>query len=141
MPAFNAKSLKKLSTCDPRLQDLFNEVVKNYDCTILEGHRGQVEQDAAFAAGNSQKKWPDGNHNKLPSMAVDAAPYPVEFPLDTDTRGIKIKKLMQFSRFAGYVLRIAETMGLKLRWGGDWDMDLDLKDNSFDDLVHFEITK
>jgi hypothetical protein len=28
---------------------------------------------------------------------------------------------------------------LKLRWGGDWDMDTEVKDNKFDDLVHFEL--
>jgi hypothetical protein len=30
-------------------------------------------------------------------------------------------------------------MGIKIRWGGDWDMDTETKDNNFDDLVHFEI--
>jgi len=30
-------------------------------------------------------------------------------------------------------------MGLKIRWGGDWDMDTQTKDNKFDDLVHFEL--
>ena len=30
-------------------------------------------------------------------------------------------------------------MGLKIRWGGDWDMDTQVKDNNFDDLPHFEI--
>ncbi len=41
--------------------------------------------------------------------------------------------------FAGLVRGIAVSWGVKIRWGGDWDMDGDLKDNSFDDLVHFEI--
>jgi peptidoglycan LD-endopeptidase CwlK len=26
-----------------------------------------------------------------------------------------------------------------LRWGGDWSMDFEVRDNQFDDLVHFEI--
>ena len=30
---------------------------------------------------------------------------------------------------------------LKIRWGGDWDMDTQTKDNKFDDLVHFELKK
>lgn len=30
-------------------------------------------------------------------------------------------------------------MGVTLRWGGDWDSDTEVNDNSFDDLVHFEI--
>ena len=27
----------------------------------------------------------------------------------------------------------------KIRWGGDWDSDGEIKDNNFDDLVHIEI--
>jgi peptidoglycan L-alanyl-D-glutamate endopeptidase CwlK len=30
-------------------------------------------------------------------------------------------------------------MGIKIRWGGDWDSDGDINDNRFDDLVHVEI--
>jgi peptidoglycan L-alanyl-D-glutamate endopeptidase CwlK len=36
-------------------------------------------------------------------------------------------------------LGVASQMGLKIRWGGDWDMDTQTKDNKFDDLVHFEL--
>jgi hypothetical protein len=32
-------------------------------------------------------------------------------------------------------------MGIELRWGGDWSMDFEVKDNRFDDLVHFEIVE
>jgi len=45
----------------------------------------------------------------------------------------------RFTYFAGYVVGIAYQMGLKIRWGGDWDMDTQVKDNNFDDLPHFEI--
>jgi len=30
-------------------------------------------------------------------------------------------------------------MGIRLRWGGDWDGDTELDDNKFDDLPHFEL--
>jgi peptidoglycan LD-endopeptidase CwlK len=49
-----------------------------------------------------------------------------------------------FSRqtlFAGYVLATAKAMGIDLRWGGDWNRDTEVRDNSFDDLVHFEIVE
>lgn len=138
---YGIKSQQQLATCHPDLQMLFAEVIKFRDCTILKGHRGEQEQNAAFASGNSKLKWPDGNHNSFPSNAVDAAPCPVEFPLDTDSPRIKQKKIMQFCEFAGYVRRVADEMGIKIRWGGDWDGDIDLKDNQFDDLVHFELVK
>ena len=43
------------------------------------------------------------------------------------------------SYFAGVVKGIASQMGIGIRWGGDWDMDTEVKDNRFDDLVHFEL--
>ena len=63
MPSFNQTSKDRLATCDARLQQVFNEVIKYFDCTVLCGHRNQADQDAAFASGKSQKKWPNGNHN------------------------------------------------------------------------------
>jgi len=128
MPRFSTKSRSKLHTCDERLVDLFNEVVKGFDCTILEGHRGKKAQNEAFNKGNSKVKFPNGKHNQSPSVAVDVAPYPIDWS-DRD----------RFHYFSGYVLGIASQMGLKIRWGGDWDMDTKTKDNKFDDLVHFEI--
>lgn len=73
MPRFSIKSRSKLHTCDERLVKLFHEVVKHFDCTIIEGHRGQKAQDAAYNKGNSKLKFPYGKHNKSPSIAVDVA--------------------------------------------------------------------
>ena len=36
-------------------------------------------------------------------------------------------------------LGIAKSLGLNIRWGGDWDMDFQVMDNRFDDFPHFEI--
>ena len=128
MPSFSGPSKKRLSTCDKKLQTLFNEVVKHFDCSVLCGHRGEEEQNKAYKAGNSQKQFPHGKHNKLPSNAVDVAPYPI----DWDDRE-------RFQYFAGFVLGTAKQLNINIRYGGDWDSDNDLKDNNFDDLVHFEI--
>lgn len=128
MPTFSQKSKDKLATCDVRLQKVFFEVIKHFDCTILEGHRNQADQDAAFAAGRSQLKWPNGNHNAMPSKAVDVVPYPVDF-----------NDRERMTLFAGFVMGIAKSMGIDLRWGGDWNQNTQVKDNSFDDLPHFEV--
>ena len=90
--------------------------------------KANIKQDEAYNKGNSKVKFPNGKHNKSPSVAVDVAPYPINWR-DRD----------RFHYFAGYVLGIASQMGIKIRWGGDWDMDTQTKDNNFDDLVHFEI--
>lgn len=135
MPTFSKTSAARLATCHTDLQRVFGEVIKYFDCTIIEGHRGQAAQDAAFAAGKSKLKFPEGKHNKTPSLAVDAAPV-----LYANGKGIiDWQDRERLSFFAGRVLGIADGMGVKLRWGGDWDQDTELKDNSFDDLVHFEL--
>ena len=41
MPRFSTRSKSRLNTCDEKLVELFEEVVKGFDCTIIEGHRGQ----------------------------------------------------------------------------------------------------
>ncbi|MEM6683544.1 MAG: M15 family peptidase [Pseudomonadota bacterium] len=128
MPQFSQRSLDRLATCHADLQAVFHAVIRQVDCTILEGHRTKQGQDAAFAAGKSKLRWPDGKHNTLPSRAVDAAPWPIDWQ-DRD----------RFHLFGGIVLGIAHSQGVALRWGGDWDGDFVLRDNRFDDLVHFEL--
>jgi hypothetical protein len=128
MPTFSAESREKLESCDPRLQSVFNEVIKHFDCTIICGHRGQAEQHRAYMIGNSKLDWPNGEHNKLPSRAVDVMPYPIDW-----------KDINRLCYFAGYVMAIAKTMGVKLRWGKDWDGDTDLNDQKFNDGPHFEV--
>lgn len=128
MPSFGKNSLHQLSTCDERLQRVFNEVIKHWDCTIIEGHRGEAAQHLAFVTGKSKLDWPNGNHNAEPSKACDVAPYPINW---ADTEGFKL--------FAFFVVGVGAGMGIKIRWGGDWNMDFNTRDNKFNDLVHFEV--
>ena len=128
MPSFSEKSLARLTTCDPHLQQVFQQVVQDFDCTIIEGHRNEERQNRMVDEGKSQVRWPDGKHNTEPSLAVDVCPYPVVWD-DRERQTL----------FAGYVLATAKCMGIDLRWGGDWNRDTEVRDNSFDDLVHFEI--
>ena len=128
MPAFGTSSRRRLSECDERIQTVMNEVVREFDCSILEGHRNEERQNEMFRTGKSHLKWPQGKHNTDPSQAVDVAPYPINW-----------NDRERFTLFAGYVLGIASTFGIKLRWGGDWNGDWQVRDNNFDDLPHFEI--
>ena len=128
MPTFSKSSLAQLATCHPHLQLIFKRVVQVFDCTVTCGHREKEAQEAAFAAGNSKVRWPNGKHNGVPSMAVDVVPYPADYK-DRD----------RLHYFAGYVMGIAAVLGIPLRYGGDWNSDTQTKDNSFDDLVHFEL--
>ena len=130
MPRFGSRSINRIKTCDQRLQELFYEVVKHFDCTIIEGSRGKERQDKAYADGKSKVKYPNGKHNQFPSVAVDVAPYPIDWS-DRD----------RFHYFGGFVLGVAKQKGLNIRWGGDWDDDTDVKETKFKDLVHFELRR
>ena len=118
MPSFSAASEAKLATCDTRLQGILREAIKRIDFTIIEGHRNQADQDAAFARGASKLKYPHGKHNALPSRAVDIAPV-------YHDGGSKItwKDVPAFARLMGYIEHIAFQRSIKLRLGMDWDGD------------------
>lgn len=127
---FGKKSRTNLDTSHPLLQKVFNEVIKHVDCSVLEGHRDERRQEQLFSEGKTKVRYPLGRHNTNPSRAVDVTPYPVKWE-DRERQTL----------FAGFVLGIARSMGIKLRWGGDWDMDFQVNDNRFDDFPHFELTK
>jgi len=128
MPKFGKKSKEELSTCRKELQEVFNEVIKTVDCSVLEGNRHQTRQDALYEEGKTKVKYPMGRHNALPSFAVDVCPYPVDWG-DRE----------RFHLFAGFVIGIAKSMDINLRWGGDWNQNWEVDDNKFDDFPHFEL--
>lgn len=120
MPSFSKQSLDRLTTCDIRLQELFLEVIKHRDCSILEGHRPKDRQDQAVADGKSKTPWPNSKHNKSPSLAVDVMPYPIDW-----------NDKPRLIEFAGFVQGIAAGMGIGIRWGGHF--------KSFFDGPHWEL--
>jgi len=128
MPKFGKKSISKLETCHEDLQQVFYQVIKHFDCTVLEGHRGEELQNKYFDDGKSKVKFPKGKHNANPSNAVDIVPWPVDWD-DTD----------RMYYFAGFVKGIAAMLDIPLRWGGDWNDNTEVKDTGFKDLPHFEL--
>ena len=130
MPRFGKRSRENLATCEKDLQKLFNEVIKHVDCSILEGHRSKDRQNALYEEGKTKVLYPRGRHNASPSRAVDVVPYPIDW-----------KDRERFHLFAGFVLGIANQMGIEIRWGGDWNKNFEVDDNQFDDFPHFELLK
>ena len=128
MPSFGDKSKRELATCRKELQEVFNEVIKTVDCSVLEGHRSKDRQNTLYKEGKTKVTYPKGRHNSSPSNAVDVAPYPIDWG-DRE----------RFHLFAGFVLGIAKSMGINLRWGGDWNSNWQVDDNKFDDFPHFEV--
>ena len=125
---WGAKSLEIWGTLHPKLQELFDEVLKHFDCALTTGYRNAEDQNRAFEKRLSKLRWPDSKHNKLPSEAVDVYPVPISW-------GEKDRMVY----FAGVVMGIAAMKEIKIRWGADWDRDKKpLEDDEFD-LGHFEL--
>lgn len=130
----SSASQSKLNTCHPDLVRLFNEVSKHYAFTVVCGSRSDFDQKKMFDQKLSKvdgvkikSKHQVDKENPL-ARAVDVAPNPIDW-----------NDKIRFYHFAGRVQGIAIGLGIKIRWGGDWDDDNDFKDNSFNDLPHFEL--
>jgi peptidoglycan L-alanyl-D-glutamate endopeptidase CwlK len=126
--SLGSASKVKLATCHPDLRRLVEAVVAGVDAgdlatagitdlTVLCGYRGQVEQDQAYKDGASKLRYPNSRHNLVPAMAVDLAPFPLDW-----------KNREAFLVLRGYVLAKAATLGVKIRTIS-WD------------LPHFELPK
>ena len=124
MPRFGRKSKERLKGVDAKLVNVANELIKLMDVTVIEGLRSQERQNELVAQGKSKTKF--GKH--VDGKALDLAPYPVDW-----------EDRERFHYMGGLVRGIGHSLGVSVRWGGDWDSDGEIKDNSFDDLVHIEI--
>lgn len=139
MPSFGKASLSQLASCHPKLQKvLLATIADGPDFAIVEGWRGKVAQNAAFDRGASQKRWPDGNHNNMKngqpySRAADLAPYPVDWKEGE-------KPHLRFAFLMGNVYAHAKVLGIKIRFGMDWNQNF-IVDESFIDLPHVELAQ
>jgi peptidoglycan L-alanyl-D-glutamate endopeptidase CwlK len=125
---FSYRSKKSLASAHEDLQKLFNEVIKIIDCTVIFGHRTEIEQEEQYRQGHTKLHYPRSKHNNKPSLAVDVVPYPINW----DNRE-------RFVYFAGIVKGIASQLDIEIRWGGDWDNDNQLRDQTWMDLPHYEL--
>lgn len=98
------------------------------DCSILEGYRNRSNQNKAYRKKKSKLKYPQSKHNRKPSLAVDVAPYPIGW-----------QDRERFCLLAGVVKGIAHSKGIEIRWGGDFNSNNIISDESFVDMPHFEL--
>jgi hypothetical protein len=162
---YGTRSLERLATAANDLQILMKRVGTNFPNAILEGKRTEEQQVKNIQKKVS--KTMDSRHLDEPANAVDAAPDPLAWPQEKklqqriatvvgtlppekqdEIMGLierHVKDVSRWYYFGGYTLGVASEM-LKngemqqsVRWGGDWDGDRQLLDQTFDDLPHFEL--
>ena len=145
MYTFGEKSLKQLETCHPDIQLILRELIKYYDFSVLEGLRTRERQQLLFSQGRSKL---DGI-NKLSkhqsedgvSRACDIMPW----KRSTNAFSGHEKDDRRFYMMQGMVkaisLRLLEEgkISHRVRFGLDWDGDDTYRDQTFDDLPHFEL--
>ena len=136
---FGEKSKEELNTVDRRLREVMVHVLTIMDITVLEGRRSWARQQelldrkpkpaTTLEPGESKHNPPDEDDLDWLSLAVDVAPYPVDW-----------EDPKRFIYMAGIIISIGAALGYKIRWGGNWDMDSEpITDQDFQDLVHFEL--
>jgi len=134
---FGRASRQRLETVHPLLRQIIKNVLKMQvmDMTVMYGVREKEAQNEMFKKGLSKKQWPNSKHNILKdwhkSLAADVGPF---------INGKISRIYTQCSYLAGYMMGEAYNIGVKMRWGGDWDMDGEaITDQDFQDLYHYEI--
>lgn len=126
MPSFSKTSLARLNTCHEDIIKVCTELIKQYDFSVLCGHRSKEEQDKAFEQGNSKVRFPNSKHNSTPAKAIDISPYPIKW----DNLERFKEMWIRFDTIAK-VLKNEGKISSIFVWGGDW--------TSLKDYPHIEI--
>ena len=152
MNKFGKTSLERLHQCNDRIQLVCYKAILVTDFAIITGHRDKKTQDSLYPKF-TKLKWPDGKHNKLPSQAIDVAPYIEPYGTiygsqadiqkimrisDVSEKAANAFVLKSYARLIGIMEGIAAENDVEIRVGIDWDGDMDMLDQSFHDLGHWE---
>lgn len=138
---FGANSRRHLETCHPDITTIMNEVIQWFDCSILEGHRDHQLQREYLRRGLSKLGPGQSKHNTVPSLAWHAMPYFHAAPHIDWTHQKSMYAL------AGYILAVGDQLLIRgriehrVRWGGDWDRDFDVREKQWNDLAHYELVE
>ena len=126
MPVLSSVSQTRLATCHPDIVAVCRELIKQYDFSVLCGHRTREEQNKAFSCGASCLQYPQSSHNKTPSHAVDLAPYPIDW-----NNLARFREMWHRFDALAQLMRGREEITSEFEWGGEWD--------TLKDFPHIEI--
>ncbi|MGB0367937.1 MAG: hypothetical protein ACPGD8_00945 [Flavobacteriales bacterium] len=157
MNQFGSTSKERLNTCQQDLVKIFELAItrSNIDFGISQGARtweqqldyfqqGKSKLDPRLSQNKTRAKHVTGNGWRELSEAVDIYIYHPDY----ETRKKLAYDIPSLAYVAGVVQSCAKELLVNgeithiVRWGGNWDMDgIILKDQSFDDMPHFELRK
>lgn len=122
MPSFGTRSNLNLNEAHPDLQRVMREAIKHTDFTIIEGYRGEAEQNKAKAEGKSNAAFGQSPHNFTPALAVDVMPYPEAFQASQ----------ARWDEVGAAILAAAKRLKIDVTWGKHF--------TKLVDQPHFELT-
>ena len=132
MYTWGERSLAHRDQLHPDLADLFDRALEMspFDLSITDSHRTEAEH-GALPDGATQVEWGDSKHSTMPSLAGHIDPYPIDY-----------EDWLRYYLLSGVVFAAARDLCIldRVRWGGDWDRDLRLSEETFRDLAHWELT-
>jgi peptidoglycan L-alanyl-D-glutamate endopeptidase CwlK len=138
MAKFSKISLARLEGAHPLLQKVMHAAIEKYDFTVLQSQRGRADQEEAFRRGNTRAHFGQSAHNWDPAIALDVAPYPIDWSPSANWRFIDLNKVIGcFNPATGFGYGLAKEMKIPLRWGGDWHFSG--KTGGLVDLPHYEL--
>lgn len=131
---FGKRSKLALENVHPQLVKLAERALElcDTDFSVLEGHRGEAEQNKAYRLGNTKVKYPNSAHNQMPALAIDCIPYPF-----AENGGWKNEA--GFQAIAQAMFQAARELKLDIRWGGDFNRDENKTVSDAWDKPHFEL--
>lgn len=152
---FGATSMDRLATVHPAFRGVIIKAlsISVVDFTVLEGARTRARQRALYAQGRMTVELlaagitdiegrPDLpkvtwtlNSAHIPradgfSWAADLAPWPIDW-----------NNAARFDQLALAMFRSATMLGVRIRWGADWDGDGKLREKGESDSPHFEMVE
>ena len=132
------KSLGKLKGVHPDMVKVVKRAIQitEQDFMVLEGVRTPERQKELFAQGRTKPgpkvTWTlTSNHFKQKDgygHAVDLVPFPVDWD-----------DLKKFDAMSKAMFAAAKELGIKIRWGADWDSDGKPREKGESDSPHFEL--
>lgn len=153
------RSKARADTCKPALRDVIYRAAHlaplDLDFTVLEGVRSRDQMKVNYGKGRTAMQlvkkgisplYAKPNERKVTwlndpfasthaadpedglSKAVDLAPWPINW-----------NDSARFEKLARHVIDTGKSMGVRLKWGRDWDMDGRYEEKGETDGPHFEL--
>lgn len=145
---FGAASLKALEGVHPDLVRVARRALaaSKVDFRVLEGVRTPERQKQLYAQGRTKPgpkvTWTlNSNHFVNPKTgyghAVDLLPAPYDWKLEDPKTTPEIDD--NFAKVALAMYQAASDLGVRIRWGANWDGDNQWREKGEGDNPHFEL--